>query len=69
MNGKAKKARREYLKQWRQKNPERIRKYTETYWTKKAEEMEKQGEGCGAPAVPSLIEAAGDEHGGRAVDV
>ena len=68
MNGKATAARREYMKQWRKKNPERIRQYTETYWEKKAEEMEKQGEDCGALTV-TVPNAPGEDHGGRAVDV
>lgn len=68
MTKKASAARREYLKQWRKKNPERIRQYTETYWAKKADEMEKQGNDSGALTAPAPM-APGADHGGRAVDV
>lgn len=34
----AKKARAEYMKAWRKKNPEKSREYMERYWTKKAAE-------------------------------
>ena len=67
MTKKASAARREYLKQWRKKNPERIRLYQETYWEKKADEMERQDNG-GALTVPAAG-APGADHGGRAVDV
>ena len=32
-------ARREYLRQWREKNGDRIKKYREKFWLKKFEEM------------------------------
>ena len=31
-----------YLREWRAKNKEKVRKYNETYWQKKAKEMEAQ---------------------------
>lgn len=68
MNGKAVAARREYQKQWRQKNRERIRQYMENYWARKAEEMAKQTDGDGALTV-LVPDDVGDDHGGRAVDV
>lgn len=37
MNEEAKKARREYQKQWRKKNPEKIREIQKRYWEKQAE--------------------------------
>jgi len=44
MTEKAKELRREYLRQWRKKqreeNPERLRKYAETYWTRRLEREE-----------------------------
>ena len=29
--------RREYQKQWRQKNPDRVKKHTDDYWKRRAE--------------------------------
>jgi hypothetical protein len=36
LDDKAKQARNEYMKQYRKKNPERIKKIQEKYWEKKA---------------------------------
>ena len=33
----AKKVKREYFKRWRNKNPDKIRKYQEDYWNRKAQ--------------------------------
>lgn len=38
----AKKARREYLRAYRKKNPDKVRKWNANFWEKKAKEMEKQ---------------------------
>lgn len=35
-------ARKIYMKNWRKNNKERVKKYQETYWQKKAKEMEAQ---------------------------
>lgn len=32
-----------YLRKWRAKNKDKVKKYNETYWQKKAKEMEEQG--------------------------
>ena len=37
MSEAAKQLRREYLKDWKRKNPEKVRGYEEKYWIKKAE--------------------------------
>ena len=37
MTDEAKRARAEYMKEWRAKNPERERQYKERYWQRKAE--------------------------------
>ncbi len=37
-----KKMKREYSKQWREKNPEKARKYNADYWERKAKEKLKQ---------------------------
>lgn len=49
MNEEARKARSAYLRQWRAKNREKIKRYTDTYWTKKAVQMalKKQLEATG----------------------
>lgn len=36
----ARKARRAYQKEWRAKNPDKVKAATERYWIKKAAEME-----------------------------
>lgn len=35
------KARAAYMREWRKKNPERVKKINQAYWAKKAKEMEK----------------------------
>ena len=48
MDAEARKAQREYYKAWRAKNPEKVRKYKEDYWKRKAEQMKeakRDGEG------------------------
>lgn len=42
MDEKAKQARAAYQKKWRQENPDKVRRIFERYWTKKAEEREKE---------------------------
>lgn len=44
MNEAAKAARREYIREWNRKNPDKLREYRERYWTKKAQEAENAGE-------------------------
>lgn len=41
MKETARLARNAYKKEWAKKNPDKIRKYNETYWNKKAAEYEK----------------------------
>jgi hypothetical protein len=38
MTAQAVEARRAYKRKWAKSNPDKIRKYQETYWTKKAEQ-------------------------------
>lgn len=42
MNEAAVAARRAYLREWRRKNPEKVRAAQERYWTKKAQEMNEK---------------------------
>lgn len=44
----ARKLQREYLKEWRAKNPDRVKKYNADYWRRKAEQkqMEAKHEQC-----------------------
>ena len=39
MNEDAKKARAEYMREWRRRNPEKTRQQRERYWAKRAERM------------------------------
>lgn len=32
-----------YLREWRKKNPDRVREYNRRYWRKKAAEKKKEG--------------------------
>lgn len=41
MDDRAKEARREYLREWRKKNPDKVKRTLERYWLKKAEEIRK----------------------------
>ena len=43
--------RNEYMRNWRKQNKERVKKYTQTYWERKASEESNKSE------------RAGDEHG------
>ena len=38
---KIQRARREYLRRWRKRNPERIQQYREKFWLKKFEELQE----------------------------
>lgn len=42
MTEKAKAARRAYKRQWQRNNPDRVKKYQENYWNKKAEAAEEE---------------------------
>ena len=42
MTDAAKKAQREYLREWRKKNPEKNAQYINNYWERKAKQIEKQ---------------------------
>lgn len=41
MTEAAKKARADYMREWRRRNPDKIRKQRERYWTRRAEKMEE----------------------------
>lgn len=38
------KAKNEYQKQWRREHPENVRRYSETYWLRRAMEMKESEE-------------------------
>ena len=42
MEQKALELRREYLRQWRAANKDKVKKYNATYWEKKAQERKKE---------------------------
>ncbi|NLD33159.1 MAG: hypothetical protein GX662_13040 [Trichococcus flocculiformis] len=44
LSEEARKARNEYYREWRKKNPEKVKQAQENYWKKKAKEMQKQKE-------------------------
>ena len=44
MNEEARNARNAYYRAWRAKNPDKVRKSNERYWSKKAAEMSAVGE-------------------------
>lgn len=38
----ARELQRQYLKAWRAKNKDKVRKYNEAYWTRKAEALQRE---------------------------
>lgn len=44
MTDAAKQAQREYMRRWRQKNPERVRAKNQRYWEKKARQLQAEKE-------------------------
>ena len=45
MTTKAIEARKAYKKQWQQNNPEKVRRYQERYWEKKAAQAQEDSKG------------------------
>lgn len=41
-NIEARKLQREYLREWRRKNPDRVKEYNSNYWKKKAEQKKQE---------------------------
>ncbi len=44
MNEQAKEARRAYKRKWNHEHPEQVKRYQNTYWTKKAEQAAAAGD-------------------------
>ena len=44
LSQEAKEARNAYYREWRKKNPEKMKRYQEKYWKKKAQKMQEQAE-------------------------
>lgn len=42
MDDKAREARKQYMKEWRAKNPDKVKAINERYWAKKAKESERE---------------------------
>ncbi len=40
LDTKAAEKRRDYLREWRRKNPQKVKEYNEAYWRRKAEKEE-----------------------------
>ena len=38
----AKEMRRQYLREWRKKNPDKVKQYNREYWERKAAQMKKE---------------------------
>jgi hypothetical protein len=45
LNAEAKKVRAEYYKEWRKKNPDKVRANQDRYWQRKAEQQKKAEQG------------------------
>lgn len=41
-NAAARKAQREYMREWRRKNPEKVREANRLYWQRRAERLSKE---------------------------
>ncbi len=37
-------AQRQYVKEWRRRNPDKVREYNRRYWLRRAEKMQQQAE-------------------------
>ena len=44
LSQEVKEARNAYYREWRKKNPEKMKRYQENYWKKKAQEMREEEE-------------------------
>ena len=44
LSQEAKEARNAYYREWRKKNPEKMKRYQENYWKKKAQEIQEEEE-------------------------
>ena len=44
LSEEARKARNAYYREWRKKNPEKVKQANEKFWKKKAKEMQEQAE-------------------------
>ncbi|EPZ53745.1 hypothetical protein NSA45_11165 [Paraclostridium bifermentans] len=44
MNDKAREERNAYLREWRKKNKDKIKKYNTRYWERKASKRKKEGD-------------------------
>lgn len=60
MTAKAAEARRAYKRKWAKQNPEKIRQYQQTYWSRKAEQAEREAE-----AASRSDTAAPEQEGGK----
>lgn len=40
---RAREAQRQYLREWRKRNPAKVRAYNEAYWKRKAQQMQQGG--------------------------
>lgn len=45
MNKDAREARNKYSREWRKKNPDKVKSYREKYWTRKAAKQKKKPQG------------------------
>lgn len=60
MNEKAKEARRAYKREWARRNPDKVRAQQERYWTKKAEEAERESKAQASPVSSRQPREDGD---------
>lgn len=42
LSEEARKARNKYMREWKKKNPDKVRRYNERMWEKKAKQLEEQ---------------------------
>lgn len=45
---RAREAQRQYLREWRKRNPAKVRAYNEAYWKRKAQRMQESADEAGA---------------------
>ena len=44
LDARGKAARNEYLREWRKKNKDKVKKYNDEYWQRKAEKEKREGD-------------------------
>lgn len=63
MNEEAKKARNKYIREYRRKNPERVKKWNDDYWERRAQRESGENDGSRVQESPrsEQVDLVGDQ--------